>query len=141
MQVCGPKRLSADCGGQVAALSTIRVSLQWRCLPAHLAWPESDYQVGRRSNCMVDTESRIFEKRIRLEGTDIEVCVRLENKAIRIDVKKSDFCVHTVVIDDAAEPLEHGWLVNLLAREDHVELRDLAKDADEYLISTNTNQG
>ena len=81
------------------------------------------------------------EKCIRFDGTDIEVCVQLKNASMRIDVMKSSVCVHSVIIDHAADPIENSWLADLFAREDHVELRDLAKDVDEYLMSTNTNQG
>lgn len=49
--------------------------------------------------------------------------------------------VHTVLVDHVADPIENSWLADMFAREDHVELRDLAKDVDEYLLSTNTNQG
>ena len=80
-------------------------------------------------------------KCIQFDGTDIEVCVRLDNAAMRIDVMKSDVCVHSVIIDHAADPIEHSWLADLFAREDRVELRELANDVDEYLKSTNTNQG
>ncbi len=80
-------------------------------------------------------------KCIQFDGTDIEVCVRLKNAAMRIDVMKSDVCVHSVIVDHAADPIEHSWLADLFAREDRVELRELANDVDEYLKSTNTNQG
>lgn len=90
---------------------------------------------------MTETAAKVIEQSIKLNGTDIEVVVRLENESMVIDVNKSGVCVHTVLIDHAADPLEHGWLADLFAREDHVELRDLAKDMDAYLISTNTNQG
>ena len=83
----------------------------------------------------------VIQKSIHLDGTDIEVKVRLENASMTIDVEKSGSCVHSVVIDHAADPLEHNWLADLFARQDHVELRDLAKDVDDYLISSNTNQG
>ena len=81
------------------------------------------------------------DKCIQFDGTDIEVCVQLKNASMRIAVMKSDVCVHSVIIDHAADPIENSWLADLFAREDHVELRDLAKDVDEYLLSTNTNQG
>ena len=90
---------------------------------------------------MVDGQHKNIEKCVQFDGTDIEVCVRLKNASMRIDIKKSNVCVHTVIVDHAADPLENSWLVDLFAREDHVELKDLAKDVDEYLISTNTNQG
>lgn len=90
---------------------------------------------------MADGHRDDIEKCLRFEGTDIEICVRLKNASMRIDVKKSNACVHTVVIDHAADPIENSWLADLFAREDHVELHDLAKDVNEYLISTNTNQG
>ena len=80
-------------------------------------------------------------KCVQFDGTDIEVCVRLDNAAMRIDVMKSDVCVHSVIVDHAADPIENSWLADLFAREDHVELRELANDVDEYLKSTNTNQG
>jgi hypothetical protein len=81
------------------------------------------------------------EKCIQFDGTDIKVCVQLKSASMRIDFLKSDVCVHSVVIDHAADPIENSWLADLFAREDHVELRDIAKDVDEYLMSTNTNQG
>lgn len=90
---------------------------------------------------MGDDQRKNIKKCIQLDGTDIEVCVRLENASMRIDVKKSNVCVHTVIVENAADSIEHSWLADLFAREDHVELRDLAKDVNEYLISTNTNQG
>ena len=80
-------------------------------------------------------------KCIQFDGTDIEVCVQLQSTSMRIEVLKSDVCVHSTVIDHAADPIEHSWLADLFAREDHVELRELANDVDEYLKSTNTNQG
>ena len=90
---------------------------------------------------MKDTESKFTEQCMQLGGTDIVVCVRLENESMKIEVKKSDTCVHTVVIDHAEDALEHAWLTNLFAREDRVALRDLAHEVDEYLLTTNTNQG
>lgn len=90
---------------------------------------------------MADTESKFIEKCMQLEGTDIVVCVRLENASMKIEVKKSNTCVHTVIIDNAEDTLEHAWLIDLFAREDRVGLRELANEVDEYLIRTNTNQG
>jgi len=90
---------------------------------------------------MKDTESKFTEQCMRLDGTDIVVCVRLENASMRIEVKKTDACVHTVIIDNAEDSIEHAWLIDLFAREDRVELRELANDVEEYLLSTNTNQG
>ena len=90
---------------------------------------------------MKDTESKFTEQCMQLGGTDIVVCVRLENESMKIEVKKSDTCVHTVIIDNAEDSLEHAWLIDLFAREDRVGLRDLANDVDEYLLTTNTNQG
>jgi len=90
---------------------------------------------------MADGQRKNIKQCVQLDGTDIEVCVQLKNASMRIDVKKSNVCVHTVFVDHVADPIEHSWLADLFAREDHVELRDLAKDVDEYLLSTNTNQG
>ena len=87
---------------------------------------------------MADSQSG---KSIQFDGTDIEVRVQLKNASMRIDVLKSYVCVHSVIIDHAADPIENSWLADLFAQEDHVELRDLANEMDEYLISTNTNQG
>ena len=90
---------------------------------------------------MADSQRKNIERCVQLDGTDIEVCVRLKNASMRIDIKKSNVCVHTVFVDHAADPIENSWLADMFAREDHVELWDLAKDMDEYLLSTNTNQG
>ena len=90
---------------------------------------------------MFDHKSRTIEKTVQFDGTDIEVCIQLKDASMRIEARKSGACVHTVVIDHAEESLEHAWLADLFAREDHIELRDLANDVDEYLMSTNTNQG
>ena len=90
---------------------------------------------------MKDTESTFVEKCMRLDGTDIVVCVRLKNESMKIEVKKSDTCVHTVIIDHAEDALEHAWLTDLFAQEHRFGLRDLANEVDEYLITTNTNQG
>ena len=90
---------------------------------------------------MKETEAKFIEKCMPLEGTDIQVCVRLENESMRIDVKKSNACVHTVIIDNAEDSLEHPWLADLFSEENRVNLSDLAHEMDEYLVSTNTNQG
>ena len=90
---------------------------------------------------MVEGNPRAIEKSVQLDGTDIEVHVRLQDAFMRIEVTKSGVCVHSVVIDHAKDSLENAWLADLFAREDHVELRDLAKEVDDFLMSTNTNQG
>ena len=90
---------------------------------------------------MKDTESKFTEQCMQLGGTDIVICVRLENESMKIEVKKSDTCVHTVIIDNAEDALEHAWLTDLFAQEHRFGLRDLAHEVDEYLVSTNTNQG
>ncbi len=90
---------------------------------------------------MTEIAANFVEQSILVNGTDIEVFVRLEKESMIIDVKKSGVCVHTVIIDHAADSLEHGWLADLFAREDYVGLRHLAKDMDAYLISSNINQG
>ena len=91
--------------------------------------------------CMVGAKTKSIEKSVRLDGTDIEVWVRLEDTTMTIDVKKSNVCVHTVIIDQASDPIENSWLADLFAREDRVELRDLAKEVDDYVLGSNTNQG
>ena len=90
---------------------------------------------------MAEQNSKHIEKSVKLDGTDIEVQVKLHQAVMRIDVMKSGVCVHSVIIDHAQDPLENAWLADLFAREDHVELRDLAKEVDDYLMSTNINQG
>ena len=90
---------------------------------------------------MAERNSRVIEKSVQLEGTDIEVHVRLQDASMRIKVTKSGVCVHSVVIDHAKDSLENAWLADHFAREDHVELRSLAKEVDDFLMSTNTNQG
>ena len=90
---------------------------------------------------MKDAEPRFIEKCMPLEGTDIQVCVRLENGSMRIDVKKSSACVYTVIIDNAEDQLEHPWLADLFSEENRLNLSNLAHEMDKYLVSTNTNQG
>ncbi len=94
---------------------------------------------------MVEKNTRNVEKSVQksvqLDGTDIEVLVKLQDATMRIEVMKAGVCVHSVIIDHAKDPIEHSWLADLFAREDHVELRDLAQEVDDYLMSTNINQG
>ena len=74
-------------------------------------------------------------------GTDLEIQACLANNSITIEVLKSGTCVHRVVLDHAVDPLEHAWLANLFAREEHVQIDKLGHQLDDYVSSLNTNQG
>jgi hypothetical protein len=46
-----------------------------------------------------------------------------------------------LVLDHATDPMEHAWLVELFARDEHVPIDDLARQLDDYVDALNTNQG
>ena len=74
-------------------------------------------------------------------GTDLELQACLTNNSLTIEVLKSGTCVHRVVLDHAVDPLEHAWLANLFAREDHVPIDQLGHQIDDYVSTLDTNQG
>jgi len=81
------------------------------------------------------------DKSLRFDGADLEIRAQMTAGAVTINVMKQGSCVHRLVIDDAATPLEHGWLADLFAREDRVDLAVIAREADEYVSGLNINQG
>ena len=76
-----------------------------------------------------------------VENTDIEIIAELEDAALTVRILKAGCCVHTVVIDNIVERMEHAWLADCLAGPEHVDLRALEGEAFDYLVKTNTNQG
>jgi hypothetical protein len=74
-------------------------------------------------------------------GTDLEVRARLANTSLTIEVLKSGACVHRLILDHATVPLEHAWLADLFARDEHVRIDHLARQLEDYVSSLNTNQG
>jgi len=88
------------------------------------------------------TESKaVVHRSLTLEGTDLEVHAVLANATLTVEVKKSSVCVHRLVVDDATDCLAHGWITDLFAREDHVQMRELAGQVDDYVSNLDTNQG
>jgi hypothetical protein len=78
---------------------------------------------------------------LRFDGTDIEIQASLANDSIMINIMKSGRCVHSLTIDDAVSRLEHGWIADMFAREDRVDLSELAHEAADYVGGLNINQG
>ena len=78
---------------------------------------------------------------LRFKGTDLEIRARLADAALTIDVMKAGTLVHRVVLDQATDPIEHAWLIDLFAREERVGMRELAHQADDYLGSSNRSHG
>ena len=88
-----------------------------------------------------DASTPMRPKTLQLDGTDIEVSAALDETSLTIKILKSGACVHTVVIDNAAERMEHAWLADCLTEKEHVDLRALEGQAFDFLVRTNTNQG
>ncbi|MDX2201264.1 MAG: hypothetical protein NW223_00805 [Hyphomicrobiaceae bacterium] len=78
---------------------------------------------------------------LRFDRADLEIQAAWTASALTIEIVKSGACVHRLIIDDAASPIEHRWFLDLLAREDRVSLGTMAQDADEFLIGLDVNQG
>ena len=80
-------------------------------------------------------------QRFQVTGTDVEICARLEDSSILIEIAKAGSCIHTLQINNATDKMEHLWLANLFGRTETLEGRDLAHEVDRFLLTTNTNQG
>lgn len=78
---------------------------------------------------------------LRIDRADLEIQAVYDASVVTIEIMKSGVCVHRLIIDDAASPIEHRWLMDLFAREDRVDLASMARDADDYVIGLNINQG
>ena len=73
--------------------------------------------------------------------TDLEIKACLVNAALTIEVLKSGACVYRVVLDHAADPIEHAWLADLFARDERVPMQEIADQVEDYVASLNTSQG
>jgi hypothetical protein len=78
---------------------------------------------------------------LRFDLADLEIQAVWRAPTVTIEILKSGACVHRLIIDDAASPIEHRWLMDLFAREDRVDLGSMSRDADDYVIGLNVNQG
>ena len=90
---------------------------------------------------MQNSEKLTPAKKMRFEGTDLEISAVLHNESVIIDVKKGGTCVHRLTVDDVMGRLEHGWIADMFAREDRVALSELASEAEDYVGGLNINQG
>ncbi len=78
---------------------------------------------------------------VALAGTDLEVCIRLENDELAIEVTKADKLVYRVVIEQATGPIENAWIAEMFVRDQRVRLADLSTDVAEYLHGLDISQG
>lgn len=78
---------------------------------------------------------------LRFDGADLEIQAVWRASAVTIEIVKSGTCVHRLIIDDAAGPIEHRWLMDLFAREDRVDIGSMVREADDYVVGLNVNQG
>ena len=90
---------------------------------------------------MAHTTTKTIEQALKFAGTDLEVRVSLANASLTIEVMKSGACVHRVVLDHATDPIENGWLTELIARDERVNMDELAHQIDDYVAGLNPNQG
>lgn len=90
---------------------------------------------------MAHTTTKTIEQALKFAGTDLEVRVSLANASLTIEVMKSGACVHRVVLDHATDPIENGWLTELFARDERVNMDELAHQIDDYVAGLNPNQG
>ncbi len=90
---------------------------------------------------MAHERPEAVDQALKFVGTDLEVRVALANASLTIEVMKSGACVHRVVLDHATDPIEHAWLAELFARDDHIPLDELAHQLDDYVGGLNPNQG
>lgn len=74
-------------------------------------------------------------------GTDLEIRAKLADASLTLEVVKSGAVVHRVVLDHATDPLEHAWLAELFAKDEHVRIDEMARQLDDYVGGLNTNQG
>lgn len=79
--------------------------------------------------------------RLTINGADLEIRAQLGQKDVTIDVMKGGACVHRLTISDATAPIEHGWLAELFAREDRVDLGAIARETDDYMSNLDIRQG
>jgi hypothetical protein len=78
---------------------------------------------------------------LRLDQSDLEIQAVQGASGVTIEVMKAGACVHRLIIDGASAPIEHNWLMEMFAREDRLDLRTMARDAGDYLIGLDVNQG
>lgn len=90
---------------------------------------------------LTQTQATSAERKLTFSNTDLEIRAEIDQKAVTINIMKSGTCVHRLTISDAVGPLEHGWIVDLFAREDRIELSQLVRDAEDYVSDLNINQG
>lgn len=90
---------------------------------------------------MPDNAETTLSKTMQLDGTDIEIVAALEGEQLTLKILKAGNSVHSVVIDNVAERMEHAWLADCLVEGEHVDLRELESQAFDFLVKTNVNQG
>lgn len=78
---------------------------------------------------------------LRSDRTDLEVQAVWNASGLTVEIMKSGACVHRLIVDDTKGPIEHRWLMDLLAREDHVDVNAMVREADDYVIGLDVNQG
>lgn len=81
------------------------------------------------------------DPRIVIDNGHLEVRASLEANALTVSILKHGACVHRVVVDDARKALENGWIVDLFAREERVQLAQLDREAHDYLSELDIKQG
>lgn len=89
----------------------------------------------------LDTATTATAGKLTLNGIDLEIRASVGQKDVTIDVMKAGACVHRLTISDAAASIEHGWLAELFAREDKIDLGAIARDAEDYVSNLDIRQG
>jgi len=74
-------------------------------------------------------------------GTDLTVYVELIDGELSMTVNKADKSVYRVVLEQATQPIENGWLADMFMRDDRVQLGKLCSDVDDYVETLNIAQG
>jgi hypothetical protein len=106
---------------------------------ATASWTKVSPRFGRAN--MTAIEKANASQTLRIDSTDLEVRAQVAGTSMTIQVMKAGACVHQLTIGDACQPMEHTWIADLFARDDHIELASLVRDADDYISNLDINQG
>jgi hypothetical protein len=79
--------------------------------------------------------------RLDFPGTDLTVCVELNDGELSMTVNKAGKRVYRVVLEQATQPIENAWLADMFMRDDRVQLGKLSADVEDYVASLNIAQG
>jgi hypothetical protein len=104
-------------------------------------WSAPETQEFDEVVMLLQTPTVTPEGKLTFTDTDLEIRAQLGGGSVVINVLKAGTCVHRVTIADAVGPMEHNWIADLFAREDRVELKQIVRDAEEYVSNLNINQG